>query len=398
MEDIRKYIDHPLFFKWVYDPDENVNAYWNCYLEEHSEEKQSVWELKRELALLHIPGRTLSEEKKKILSKKIAGQIRGKYKRVRIVKTVKLFLNYAALAVLFMATGAVLMYYFQREESLFNELTLLDVPEIYPEKPTLVLSDGSNINLKKAESSVDYASGEHIVVNEDSIIPVSPNGRNDGAGINQLVVPYGSRAKVVLGDQSVVWLNAGSRLLYPSAFSGRRLEVILFGEAFFQIEKDETAPFIVKTADYRIRVLGTRFNVSAYPGDALSQTILTEGSIQLDLNSGSWPERGVVLRPNELFSLNKKDRQTKIQRVQPEEYVLWRDGILQFKNEDLSQVLRKIERFYNIRIKLDNPLDHSVKIDGKLDLNENKHEVLHYISRVAKRKYVEVSERYFLIE
>ncbi len=398
MEDIRKYIDHPLFFKWVYDPDENVNAYWSCYLEKHPEEKESLLELKKELGLLHIPGRTLSEEKKKILSKKIAGQISGEYKRVRIVKTVKLFLNYAALAVLFMAIGAVLMYYFQREESLFDELTLLNVPEIYPEKPTLVLSDGSNINLKKTESSVDYASGEHIVVNEDSIIPVSPNGRNDGTGINQLVVPYGSRAKVVLSDQSVVWLNAGSRLLYPSVFSGGRREVILFGEAFFQVEKDETAPFIVKTIDYRIRVLGTQFNVSAYPGDAVSQTVLTEGSIQLDLSRGSWPERGVVLRPNELFSLHKRDRETKIQRVQPEEYILWKDGILNFRNEDLSLVLKKIERFYNIRIKLDNPLDSSVKIDGKLDLKENKYEVLHYISKVAKRKYVEVSERYFLIE
>lgn len=398
MEDILKYIDNSLFFKWVYEPDENVNEYWNCYLEKHPEEKDFLLGLKRELALFRISGQTFSEEKKRILSEKIAGQIMEKQKSSRIRKIGKSFFKYAALAILFMGVGAVLMYYFNREKFQITDLALFEMPGIYLDKPTLVLSDGSNINLKKNESSVYYASCGHIVINGDSIIPVTTNTRNVEPVTNQLLVPYGSRAKVVLSDHSVVWVNAGSRLIYPSVFMEKEREVYLFGEAFFQVEKNEAKPFVVRTTDYRIKVLGTQFNVSAYPGDGVSQTVLTEGSIELDVNNGSWFRRGVVLKPNELFSFDKGDKEIKIQKVQPEEYVLWKDGILKFENEDFDRVLKKIERFYNIQIRLDNPLDGSIKIDGKLNLKEDKYEVLHYVSKVAKRKYVKINERYFLIE
>ena len=398
MEHIRKYIDNPLFIKWVYDPDENVSEYWEFYLKKHPDEKVFLYQLKNELAIFRISGQTLSEERKKILSEKIANQIKEKQRGFRIRKIGQFMLKYAALAVLFMSIGAGLVYYFDQDQpDITDFIPYFEMTEMSG-NPTLVLSDGSNVNLNKTESTVDYASSEQIIVNEDSIIPVVNDGSKMEAIPNQLVVPYGSRAKVVLNDRSVVWLNAGSRLIYPSAFKGKEREVLLFGEAFFQVEKDESKPFIVRTADYHIRVLGTQFNVSAYPGDATSQTVLTEGSIELNMNESSWFDRGVVLNPNELFSLNKKDNETKIQKVQPEEYVLWKDGIIKFENEDLSRVLKKIERFYNIQIKLGDPLDGSIKMDGKLNLKEDKYEVLHYVSKVARRKYVEVGDRHFLIE
>ncbi|MDX9882503.1 MAG: FecR domain-containing protein [Prolixibacteraceae bacterium] len=398
MENIRKYIDNPFFIKWVYDPDENVNEYWGFYLEKHPDEKKILYELKNELALFRISGQTLSEERKKILSEKIANQIREKQRSFRIRKIGQFMLKYAALAVLFMSIGAGLVYYFNQDQSgIAGFVPYFEMTEM-PGKPTLVLSDGSNVNLNKTESTVDYISGNQIIVNEDSIIPVVNESSKMETIPNQLLVPYGSRAKVVLSDRSVVWLNAGSRLVYPSVFTGKQREVLLFGEAFFQVEKDESKPFIVRTADYHIRVLGTQFNVSAYPGDAISQTVLTEGSIELNINESSWFDRRVVLNPNELFSFNKEDNGTKIQKVQPEEYVLWKDGIIKFENEDLSRVVKKIERFYNIQIKLGDPLDGSIKMDGKLNLKEDKYEVLHYVSKVARRKYVEVGERHFLIE
>ncbi|HAZ03730.1 MAG: hypothetical protein A2W90_16895 [Bacteroidetes bacterium GWF2_42_66] len=398
MKNIRKYIDNPLFIKWVYDPDENVNEYWISYMEKRPDEKEFLFKLRSELALFRISGQTLSEERKKILSEKIANQIKEKQRSFRIRKIGQFMLKYAALAVLFMSIGAGLVYYFDQDQpDITDFIPYFEMTEMSG-KPTLVLSDGSNVNLNKTESTVDYVSLEQIIVNEDSIIPVVNEGSKMETIPNQLLVPYGSRAKLVLSDRSVVWLNAGSRLVYPSVFTGKQREVLLFGEAFFQVEKDESKPFIVRTADYHIRVLGTQFNVSAYPGDAISQTVLTEGSIELNINESSWFDRRVVLNPNELFSFSKKDNETKIQKVQPEEYVLWKDGIIKFENEDLSRVVKKIERFYNIQIKLGDPLDGSIKMDGKLNLKEDKYEVLHYVSKVARRKYVEVGERHFLIE
>ena len=306
-------------------------------------------------------------------------------------------LKYAAFAILFTGLGASLVYFYRDKPATADFAQYLEVSEI-SNKPTLVLSDGSTVNLNKNESTVDYTSGDHIVVNEDSIIQVAKSNQKIEVVPNQLLIPYGSRAKVVLSDHSVVWLNAGSRMIYPSVFTGKEREVLLFGEAFFQIEKDESKPFIVKTSDYRIKVLGTQFNVSAYPGDAVSQTLLTEGRVELNLNNDSWFDKKVVLKPNEMFSFNKGINELKVEKVQPEEYVLWKDGILKFDNEDLSRVVKKIERFYNIQVKLKDPLDAFIKMDGKLNLKEDKYEVLHYVSKVAKRKYIEVNERYFMIE
>ena len=397
MEDIQKYVDNSLFIKWVFDPDENVNEYWDFYLEKHPEEKRILQVLRSELTLFRISGQTLSEERKKMLSEKIARQILERQKKTRIRKIGQFLLKYAAFATLFTGLGASLVYFYRSKPATDDFAQYFEVTEI-SNKPTLVLSDGSTVNLNKNESTVDYASCEHIVVNEDSIIQVAKSDKKIEAVPNQLLIPYGSRAKVVLSDHSVVWLNAGSRMIYPSVFTGKEREVLLFGEAFFQVEKDESKPFIVKTSEYRIRVLGTQFNVLAYPGDGISQTLLTEGRVELNLNNDSWFDKKVVLKPNEMFSFNTGMNEIKVEKVQPEDYVLWKDGILKFDKEDLSRVVKKIERFYNIQVKLKDPLDAFIKMDGKLNLKEDKYEVLHYVSKVAKRKYVEVNDRYFMIE
>ncbi len=398
MEDIRKYIDNALFIKWVYDPDEHINEYWNFYLDKHPDEKEFLFELKSELALFRISGQTLSEEKKRILSERISRKIQDRQRRTRVSEIGRFMLKYAALAFLFISLGGGLAYYFYENKLAKADFArYLEMPEMSA-KPSLVLSDGSKINLNKNESTVDYASSNEIVANNDSIIQVKKGVKKDEALPNQFLIPYGSRGKLILSDQTIVWLNAGSRLIYPSEFTGREREVILFGEAFFEVAKDKSKPFIVKTTDYRIKVLGTQFNVSAYLGDDVSQTVLTEGSIELKMNNNGVFGHGVVLKQNELFSLNKGMNETSIQKVDPAKYVLWKDGVLKFENEDLSQVLKKIERYYDIQIRLVNPLDSSIIINGKLDLKDDKNEVLYYVSKVAKRKYVKLNERSYTIE
>ena len=398
MKDIRRYIDNLLFIKWVYDPDEHINEYWDFYLDNHPDEKKILLELKSELALFRISGQTISEENKKMLSERIAQKIHDRQRRTRVFEIGRFMVKYAALVFLFIGLSGGLAYYFNKDKPVKVDFArYFAIPEMSG-KPTLVLSNGSKINLNKNESTVDYAALDRIVVNNDSIIPVKKGVKKVEALPNQFLIPYGSRGKLILSDHTVVWLNAGSQLIYPSEFTGREREVLLFGEAFFEVAKDKSKPFIVKTSEYRIKVLGTQFNVSAYLGDDVSQTVLTEGSIELNMNNEGLFGHGVVLRPNELFSLNKGMNETNIQKVDPSKYVLWKDGILKFENEYLSRVIKKIERYFDIQISLKNPLDSSIIINGKLDLKDDKNEVLYYVSKVAKRKYVKLNERSYTIE
>ncbi len=397
MQEIIKYIDNPLFMRWIYDPDDNLNEYWNYYLEKHSEERSIVSSLKQELGSIRISNQKLSKEQKERLALKIIEKMQKRNKILNINRFNKVFFKYAAFAILFFCLGGVFVYFSGERKFIFKGEQYLEIPDM-AKNPVLVLSDGKMIDLRKNESEVDYTDKNHVVINTDSMVSLKSTREKEAAFQDQILVPYGTRAKVTLSDQSVVWLNAGSRLIYPSEFRGKERKVILFGEAFFDVEKNPERPFVVETSGYRIKVLGTQFNVSAYPGDDISQTVLTEGSVQVTLEQGNWFDKDIVLKPNELFAYDKASNSSKIEKVRPEMYVLWKDGILQFQKEDLSRILKKLERFYNIQIDLKNPMDGTVKLDGKLNLKEDPYEVLHYLCRVAYKDFKPINGKRYVIE
>jgi ferric-dicitrate binding protein FerR (iron transport regulator) len=397
VQEISKYIDNVLFIKWVYEPDDDLNEYWSYYLEKHPEERLLMNTLKKELGSIRISNQQLSKEQKERLAARILQRLRKEKQTVKIKQYHTFFLRYAAMAIVFLCMGGLIVYLFQERKSEPEEAQYIDIPGVI-ENPTLILADGSIIDLEKNEPRIDLSTHNCVIVNEDSIIPLNVNTEKRQITQNQIIVPYGTRARVVLSDRSVVWLNAGTRLIYPSRFSGDRRAVALTGEAFFEVAKNRDHPFIVKTANYNIKVLGTQFNVSAYPGDDENQTVLTEGSIQLTLGQDRWFNRQIVLKPDELFAYNKKSNSTRIEKVQAEMYTLWKEGILRFEKEDLSRIVKKLERFYDIRIDLKNSVDGSMKLDGKLNLKQNTNEVMHYICKVGNRNFKKINEKYYVIE
>jgi transmembrane sensor len=216
--------------------------------------------------------------------------------------------------------------------------------------------------------------------------------------MNFLVIPYGSRSTITLADGSKVWLNAGSKLVYPSKFVDKRREVYLVGEAFFDIEKNDKQPFVVKSLNVAIEVLGTRFNVSAYPEDNSIQTVLVEGSVNVNLANAGIFEKGITLIPGQMALVNKKTEKTMVYDVDPDYYTLWMDGLIQFENTDLNRVIKKLERYYNIDFAYTNPLDGMVKISGKLDVTTGKHEVFEYLTRLTGLEFEKINERRYEIK
>ncbi len=397
MEELKKYIDNALFIKWVFDPDDQVREYWDYYILRYPDEREQLLALKEELELFRISNQKLTQKRKEDLLGKIAGRVSRRRRNVKIVAIGRSLLKYAAFAFLFISVGVVISYLHHNKNGLNEFSKLIEVSQI-GDRPTIILPDGSVINIGTRESEIDYTSGEKIVINNDRIVklPVNKDGKDISAILQS--VPYGCKSKIVLGDKSIVWLNAGSRLIYPSSFTGKKREVTLSGEAYFEVEKNVDDPFIVHTADYRIKVLGTKFNIAAYASDDISRAVLVEGSIELKLNAQGWSDEGIVLKPNEMFLYNKKSGKSYVQPVKPDQYICWVDGIIECQNEELSRVIRKLERFYDIQIELKNPQDGSIKIDGKLNLNQNKNEVLYYLTKVAKRQFIKKNDWYYIIE
>lgn len=383
---------NPLYIRWIFNPTTELDLYWDDYFEKHPDEAHHFLELKSKLRNIRVVNETLSEEEKIKLAYQISRKLDKEDAIIKFRNGIVNLLKYAAIAVLFFSIGAIVVYKNTKNDNLGEYISKMESPHTV-KSPVLILPEGQSVALNNGESTIDYRNPGEIVLNKDSIITTTENSR-----FSQLVMPFGSSSKIVLSDSSVVWLNAGSSLIFPSIFKGKTREVVLFGEAYFDVFPDKDKPFIVQTSALEIRALGTEFNVSAYPEDNIIQTVLKEGSVAIRGVNASKNEKEIILKPNQLASFDKKTKNMSIAGVNTDFYTLWTDGLLSFENRDLNRITKSLERFYNIKIQFENPLIGMLKISGKLDLNQNQEEVFEYLAKVTDTKFEQIDEKYFKIK
>ena len=166
-------------------------------------------------------------------------------------------------------------------------------------------------------------------------------------------VPAGNRTNIQLPDGTSVWLNANTSLRYPMAFAENSREIMLDGEAYFEVTKQsDGTPFVVKTDQYSVLVKGTKFNVSSYPEDISAKTTLLEGSIDI-LYKG----RHIPVAPGELLSLDKQNGSFSRQRVQASQYKSWTEGRVEYDKITLNELAVRLSRKYDVQIHLGDDLE-----------------------------------------
>lgn len=389
-------IENPLFFKWIYHPDPEINAYWDHFLKEHPENKQHILEFREGFKKqFQFEKHELSDSEKQELARKILRKLEIRDNQKNKFKIIRMAMRYAAVALFFLIIGSgvtVLILEVNRTKRLAQ---IPPPPNINIQEPTLILDDKEEIALNKGKSSLEYSDNGEITVDEKK---VDPSEKSEKVKMNTLVIPYGNRSTILLADGTKVWLNAGSRLIYPSVFVDKKREVFLVGEAFFQVSKDTKKPFIVKTPDIKVQVLGTQFNISAYPEEKVIQTVLTEGSIELEWVDGGIFNNTIEMIPGQLVAADKSEQSTKIYNVNTEYYTSWKDGYLTFNNSDLNRVVKKLERYYNIRFRYENPMDMTIKISGKLDVTHDKEIVFSYMNSLTGLNFTKINETYYMIK
>jgi ferric-dicitrate binding protein FerR (iron transport regulator) len=145
-------------------------------------------------------------------------------------------------------------------------------------------------------------------------------------------------------------------------------------------------------------VLGTQFNISAYPSENIIETMLTSGKVRLEQNNSGLFSETTEMKPGQLAAFNKVERTTRLEEVDYEYYTLWKDGLLKFESTDLSRIVKRLERYYNIRFKYDNPFLGGVRITGKLDLNGTREDVLENLAAAATVEISQIGKEYFTIK
>lgn len=202
-----------------------------------------------------------------------------------------------------------------------------------------------------------------------------------------LKVPYGKTFKLKLSDGTFVSLNSGTTLRYPEQFgiNGKR-NVYLTGEAFFEVAKDKKHPFIVHSNQVDIEVLGTRFNVSAYPEDKTVSSVLVEGSIQMSQKDN--PLNAVLLKPNQMAVWHNESQKIVNKTVDTSFYEAWTQGELAFNNTPFSTIAKIIERTYDVEIINENAVLAKQSFTGSIKISESSVEnILELLKRDTPFNY-----------
>ena len=218
---------------------------------------------------------------------------------------------------------------------------------------TLELEDGT-IKILEEDGSANVFNNSGSLVgrqNKNQLVYTESNPEAKQLVYNTLTIPYGRTFELLLSDGTKAHLNAGSSLKYPVQFlKGNERHVFVTGEVFLDVAKDKDHPFIVNADNLNIKVFGTRFNVNAYPEDGVSEVVLVEGSVGLYSNHDK--EEGIIkrLEPGYKASFNKKSEDITTDEVITDIYTSWMNGELVFRNMTFDNILKKLERQYDVKI------------------------------------------------
>lgn len=214
-------------------------------------------------------------------------------------------------------------------------------------------------------------------------------GRYDSSNATNLqytsvVADYGQISKVVLPDSSTVWLNSGTTLTYNNKFGVNNRDLSLKGQAFLKVTKNKHTPLIVSSNDLKIKVLGTRFDVRAYPEDNQINVVLESGSVELLSTKNQ--SFDYYLKPGEMAEYHKGKKEIKINKINPANYTTWKDGELIFVNDPMADVIRRLERKFNVEIVVKNPRVYKSIFNANFK-NESLKEILDYIEFTSPITY-----------
>jgi len=233
---------------------------------------------------------------------------------------------------------------------------------------TLTLASGKVINLDTNRTSVIVSDSVKTVT---ALTAATPRG-----GTYQFTLPDGSK----------VWLNADSKLEFPSRFNGSERNISLSGEAYFEIAKDKAHPFIVRTKNQEVTVLGTHFNISSYADEALTTTTLAEGSVKVSAFDSATGRQVAVLKPNQQAIQNPTGGM-QVRQVDVSEALAWKNGEFVFDDEPLESIMRKVARWYDVDVVYEANAPKDVTLGGYVSRTRNISVVLEQMERTGKVKF-----------
>lgn len=278
--------------------------------------------------------------------------------------------------------------YIEKPSELFAAFAPITQEELHSQDVQLLLSDEQKLMINNNESQIDYQNKGKVKINE-STLNIEEEKQQE---LNRLIVPVGKRVSLMLSDGTRMWVNSGSQVIFPIQFTGQRREIFLDGEIYLEVAHNKDIPFIVKTNELDIKVLGTAFNVSTLESKQSSEVVLVSGKVEITTQQN---QAKSILSPNDQFVYQQSSGKTAIKQVDVSEHVAWKDGYYQFNKQPLDKVLAKIARYYAIQIKWSEGMK-SLTSSGKLDLRNNPEDVFCILKKAAPIEVEKTNGEYYV--
>lgn len=347
----KDFIADEYFQKWVLDSDGETRKYWENWILEHPEKKETVENAAYFILQLNSnQNDELSKEGSNLIWQNITRK-RSEYKIDNIQRTKsilqskkKYVLRAAAvfIGIIGTAYGLFRLSPFEKEQH---------VPVVKSNQITLKLGDGIIRTLDEASSAIVTSSNGQTVVNHEQNTLIYKKKSSTQATIeyNELTVPNGKTFELILSDGSHVVLNSGSMLRYPVVFlEGGPRNVFLDGEAYFSVEKDKSRRFTVETNNMTTEVYGTIFNMSNYSDENNTSTVLVEGNVGVYGTEGKENSEPTDILPGQRAVM--KEGAITIDEVDVSKYIAWTEGKLLFIDDPFEIIIKELERHFDINI------------------------------------------------
>ena len=250
-------------------------------------------------------------------------------------------------------------------------------------KAVLHLADGTAIEIDASSADVIETDGSVITL-DGGEISYSADGDAANIAYNNISIPRSGEYKLTLSDGTQVWLNAESSLRYPQKFSGDERRVFLSGEAYFDVTENKAMPFVVETAEQTLTVLGTEFNVYAYPNEQKVLTTLLTGSVGVTANGAS---EQMMLVPGQQLQLDNATRLFSVKTVDVAEIGAWREGYFVIDDQTFEDVMLKLSRWYDVDFIFEDESARRLVFKGSIPKYEDLTAVLNIIQTVSPVRF-----------
>ncbi len=271
-------------------------------------------------------------------------------------------------------------------------------PSIPPgtDKAMLILDDGSTIDLS-LQKELSIQSGGTTITSRGTSIEYQHREETGAALLkyNMLTVPRGGEFFMTLADGTSVWLNSGTSLRYPVQFASGAREVELLGEAYFEVARDEQRPFRILSGAQVVEVIGTSFNISSYADDEQISTTLISGKVNVYLTAD--PAVSQILTPSHQSVFHKTSGLLTQAEVNADEYTSWKEGWFRFEDQDLSEMMKTLSRWYDVSVTFENKVAMNLKFTGNIRRYENFEKILEIIERTKEVEF-EITDKQIIIK